>query len=49
MYLASWGQYFDHGLDLVLKGVDGKVFVPILPGDDLYAGPGQALCRVTAE
>jgi Ca2+-binding RTX toxin-like protein len=43
MYLASWGQYFDHGLDLVLKGVDGKVFVPILPGDDLYTGPGQAL------
>ena len=43
MYLASWGQYFDHGLDLVLKGVDGKVFVPILPGDDLYTGPGQSL------
>ena len=43
MYLAAWGQYFDHGLDLVLKGVDGKVFVPILPGDDLYTGPGQSL------
>ena len=43
MYLASWGQYFDHGLDLVLKGVDGKVFVPILPGDDMYTGPGQSL------
>ncbi len=43
MYLASWGQYFDHGLDLVLKGVDGKVLVPILPGDDLYTGPGQSL------
>ena len=43
MYLASWGQYFDHGLDLVLKGVDGKVYVPILPGDDMYTGPGQSL------
>ncbi len=43
MYLASWGQYFDHGLDLVLKGTDGKVLVPILPGDDLYTGPGQTL------
>jgi len=43
MYLASWGQYFDHGLDLVLKGVDGKVYVPILPGDDMYTGPGQFL------
>jgi len=43
MYLAAWGQYFDHGLDLVLKGVDGKVLVPILPGDDLYTGTGQSL------
>lgn len=43
MYLASWGQYTDHGFDLVLKGVDGKVLVPILPGDDMYTGPGQYL------
>ena len=43
MYLASWGQYLDHGLDLVLKGVDGKVLVPILPGDDMYTGPGKFL------
>jgi len=43
MYLASWGQYFDHGLDLLLKGVDGKVQVPILPGDEMYSQPGQSL------
>jgi len=35
-YLTMVGQFFDHGLDFVHKGVDGSVMVPLLPGDPLY-------------
>ena len=38
---ALLGQFYDHGLDFVHKGDDGKVIVPILPGDPLYV-PGGA-------
>ncbi|MCX6521143.1 MAG: heme peroxidase [Actinobacteria bacterium] len=31
-----FGQFFDHGLDLVGKGGSGTVFVPLLPDDPLY-------------
>jgi Ca2+-binding RTX toxin-like protein len=31
-----FGQFFDHGLDLVNKGGSGTVFVPLLPDDPLY-------------
>src|SRR5262249_51398629 len=33
-----FGQFFDHGLDLVTKG-GGTVFVPLQPDDPLIAGP----------
>ena len=37
---SSWftifGQFFDHGLDLVTKGGSGTVFVPLQPDDPLY-------------
>ncbi|MEI7743872.1 MAG: peroxidase family protein [Chloroflexota bacterium] len=46
-----FGQFFDHGLDLVTKGGSGTVLVPLGPGDPLYV-PGSptnfmALTRAT--
>jgi len=42
-YMTLFGQFFDHGLDFVHKGVDGNVIVPLLPGDSLYStAPGAA-------
>ena len=36
-----FGQFFDHGLDLVNKGGNGTVFVPLRPDDALYStAPG---------
>src|SRR5690606_36130715 len=31
-----FGQFFDHGLDLVAKGNAGTVFIPLMPDDPLY-------------
>ena len=42
-FLTFVGQFFDHGLDLVSKGADGLVLVPILPGDELYNHPDNAI------
>jgi Ca2+-binding RTX toxin-like protein len=38
--LTFFGQFFDHGLDLVNKGGSGVVFVPLQPDDPLYV-PGS--------
>ena len=35
-WFALFGQFFDHGLDLVAKGGSGTVFVPLQPDDQLY-------------
>ncbi len=35
-WTSQFGQFFDHGLDFVAKGVDGKVVVDLLPSDGLY-------------
>jgi hypothetical protein len=35
-WMSQFGQFFDHGLDFVNKGVDGKVTVELLPSDGLY-------------
>ena len=32
-------QFFDHGLDLVTKGNNGSVYVPLQADDPLIAGP----------
>ena len=40
-YMTFFGQFFDHGLDFVHKGVDGAVFIPLLPGDPLYVEGSQ--------
>ncbi len=33
--MALFGQFFDHGLDLITKG-GGTVYVPLQPDDPLY-------------
>ncbi|PXW85450.1 Ca2+-binding RTX toxin-like protein [Nitrosomonas sp. Nm84] len=40
-WFTLFGQFFDHGLDLVNKGQSGTVFVPLQPDDPLYnSAPG---------
>ncbi len=39
-WFTLFGQFFDHGLDLVNKGGSGTVFVPLQPDDPLYL-PGS--------
>jgi Ca2+-binding RTX toxin-like protein len=35
-WMTFFGQFFDHGLDLINKGGAGTVFIPLLPDDPLY-------------
>ena len=35
-WFTLFGQFFDHGLDLVTKGGNGTVFMPLQPDDPLY-------------
>ena len=35
-WFTFFGQFFDHGLDLVNKGGNGTVFIPLQPDDPLY-------------
>jgi Ca2+-binding RTX toxin-like protein len=35
-WMTFFGQFFDHGLDLVSKGGSGTVVIPLKAGDDLY-------------
>ena len=37
-WMTFFGQFFDHGLDLVTKGANGTVYVPLQPDDPLIAG-----------
>lgn len=39
-WMTLFGQFFDHGLDLVSKGGSGTVFIPLMPDDPLYV-PGS--------
>ncbi|WP_411340015.1 peroxidase family protein [Sphingopyxis sp. J-6] len=51
-WMTIFGQFFDHGLDLVAKGGNGTVYVPLSPDDPLYVPGGQnyiALTRVTVD
>jgi Animal haem peroxidase/FlgD Ig-like domain/RTX calcium-binding nonapeptide repeat (4 copies) len=42
-WFTFFGQFFDHGLDLVTKGGNGSVMVPLNADDPLINGPdGQA-------
>ena len=35
-WMTLFGQFFDHGLDLISKGDSGTVFIPLQPDDPLY-------------
>jgi Ca2+-binding RTX toxin-like protein len=35
-WMTLFGQFFDHGLDLVSKGGNGTVYIPLQPDDPLY-------------
>ncbi len=35
-FFTLFGQFFDHGLDLVTKGGSGTVYIPLQPDDPLY-------------
>src|SRR5262249_6951411 len=37
-WFTFFGQFFDHGLDLVTKGSNGTTFVPLKADDPLVAG-----------
>jgi Ca2+-binding RTX toxin-like protein len=39
-WFTLFGQFFDHGLDLVNKGGNGVVYIPLQPDDPLYI-PGS--------
>ena len=39
-WFTLFGQFFDHGLDLVNKGGNGTVFMPLKPDDPLYVDRG---------
>ena len=39
-WFTLFGQFFDHGLDLVGKGESGTVFIPLMPDDPLYDPTG---------
>ena len=38
LWFVFFGQFFDHGLDLLQKGGNGAVFIPLQPDDPLIAG-----------
>jgi len=40
-WFTLFGQFFDHGLDLVAKGGNGTVFIPLMEDDPLYVPGGQ--------
>ncbi len=37
-WMTLFGQFFDHGLDLLTKGGNGTVYIPLQPDDPLIAG-----------
>ncbi|HET6720662.1 MAG TPA: peroxidase family protein, partial [Rhodocyclaceae bacterium] len=41
-WMTFFGQFFDHGLDLVTKGGSGTIFIPLQPDDPLFVPGGNA-------
>jgi Ca2+-binding RTX toxin-like protein len=41
-WMTLFGQFFDHGLDLVTKGGNGAVYIPLRPDDEHYKEGGDA-------
>ncbi|MBP6019522.1 MAG: hypothetical protein KA735_08520 [Burkholderiaceae bacterium] len=44
---TAFGQFFDHGLDLVPKAGNGTVFIPLLSDDPLFVAGGQNFMAMT--
>lgn len=42
-FMTIFGQFFDHGLDLVNKGGNGTVYIPLAADDPLIAGADKVL------
>ncbi|UUZ65405.1 hypothetical protein LP417_13250 [Polaromonas sp. P1-6] len=42
-WMTFFGQFFDHGLDLVTKGGNGTVFIPLQADDPLIRGADNIL------
>lgn len=42
-WFTLFGQFFDHGLDLVNKGGSGTIIMPLLPDDPLYDFGGDGI------
>ncbi|MHC8366475.1 peroxidase family protein [Pseudomonas sp. ZT5P21] len=40
-WMTFFGQFFDHGLDLLTKGGSGTIFIPLQPDDPLYVPGGN--------
>ena len=40
-WFTLFGQFFDHGLDLLTKGGNGNVYIPLMPDDPLYVLGGH--------
>src|SRR5262249_20147186 len=40
-WMTFFGQFFDHGLDLVTKGGNDFIYVPLNPDDPLYVPGGH--------
>ena len=43
LWFVFFGQFFDHGLDLLQKGGSGTVFIPLQADDPLIAGADSVL------
>ncbi|KKC34181.1 hypothetical protein WH91_04460 [Devosia psychrophila] len=43
VWMAFFGQFFDHGLDLVTKGGNGTIYIPLQADDPLIAGADHIL------
>ncbi|PZR94843.1 MAG: calcium-binding protein [Stutzerimonas stutzeri] len=41
-WMTFFGQFFDHGLDLITKGGAGTVYIPLQPDDPLYVPGGSS-------
>ncbi len=50
-WMTFFGQFFDHGLDLVTKGGNNTIYIPLQPDDPLYVEGGftnfMAVTRAT--
>ena len=46
-WMTLFGQFFDHGLDLIPKGGNGTVYIPLQPDDPLYVAGGPNFMALT--